>query len=48
MQKEEAGSEWYPISYLEPRSVPATLYALLILNQPIEEEMFLRCWRGCE
>jgi hypothetical protein len=41
-------SEWYPISYLEPRPVPAPLYALLILNQPIEGGVFLRSWHGCE
>ena len=41
-------SEWYPTSYLEPQSVPAPLYALLILNQPIEGGVFLRTWYGCE
>lgn len=41
-------SEWYPTSYLEPQSVQAPSYALLILNQPIEGGVFLRSWHGCE
>jgi hypothetical protein len=41
-------SEWHPTSYLEPQSVPAPLYALLILNQPIDGGVFLRSWHGCE
>lgn len=41
-------SEWYPVSYLEPQPDPAPLYALLILNQPIESGLFLRSWHGCE
>src|SRR5580700_5251081 len=46
--REERVSEWYPISYLEPKPVPALSYALLILNQPIDRKNFSRYWEGCE
>jgi hypothetical protein len=46
--REERVSEWYPISYLEPKPVPALPYALLILNQPIDRKNFSRYWEGCE
>jgi hypothetical protein len=46
--REERVSEWYPVSYLEPKSDPALLYALLILNQPIDGKHFSRYWEGCE
>ncbi|KAH0563142.1 hypothetical protein GP486_002297 [Trichoglossum hirsutum] len=39
-------SEWYPVSYLEPNSASALPYALLILNQPVDEKRFSRYWGG--